>query len=233
MKKFAILLLASAVLFSQSIATDIQKKWSALKTFSATLELKEAKTSKLAQIDPDYKYFFNAKKTNIYYRAPYSLRLEGTPYLLLNVVYIINGDSYTVLAPGIKYKKEEKFKSIDKRTLTVDFGIIGPDLWDNYSLTVAQKTKTSIQIEAIPKDNTRKRMIWLNPNDLSLQKSSKYDSEGKVKIVYTFENHYKHSSGVAVPRKIKMLSPTGELLAEAELKDIKINTTLPANLFSS
>lgn len=233
MKKFLIFLLPAVILLSQSITNDIEKKWSVLKTFSATLEVKKAKTSKLSQMDPDYKYLFNARKTDIYYRAPHSLRIEGTPYGLLRVVYIVNGGSYSVWVPGIGYKKEDNFKSVDKRTLSLDFGIIGPDFWENYTLKVVQQSKTSIQLEAIPKDSERKRMLWLNPADLSLQKSVKYNSLGKVRVIYVFENHFKHSSGVTIPRKIKMFSPDGELVAEGEFKNIKINASLPPDLFSS
>lgn len=227
-----ILSLLGVFLLSQSITNDIVKKWSSLKTYSATLEVKKAKTAKIQEMDPDYKYLFNARKTNIYYRAPHSLRIEGTPYGLLRVVYIINGGSYAVLIPGISYKKEENFKSVDQRVLSLDFGIIGPDFWENYSLKIVQRTQTSIQIEAVPKDNTRKREIWLNPNDLSLQKSVKYNSLGRVNVIYTFENHYKHSSGVVFPQKIKMFSPNGELIGEGEFKNLKINTPLSPNLFS-
>ncbi len=233
MRKLAIFLTFFIVVLSQSITNEIAKKWSALKTFSATLEVKKVKTAKLSQLDPDYKYLFNARKTNIYYQAPHSLRIEGTPYGVLRVVYIINGGGYTVLIPAIAFRKEENFKYIDQRTLSLDFGIIGPDFWENYSLKILQQTKTSIQIEAIPKDKSRKRVIWLNPSDLSLQKSVKYNSLGKVNVIYTFENHFKHPSGVVVPRKIKMFSPDGELVGEGEFKDIKINTPFSPNLFSS
>lgn len=223
----------ATILFAESITNELVKKWSSLQTFSATLEITKAKTSKLTEIDPDYKYLFNARKTKIYFSAPHSLRLEGTPYGMLKVIYIINGEKYAVIVPGIGYKKEENFKSIDRRTLSVDFGIISADFWDNYSLKVLKRSKTVLEIEAIPKDNTRKRVIWLNPDDLSLQKSIKYNSLGKINVIYTFENYYKHSSGIVVPRKIKMWSPQGELLAEGEFKNIKINTRLAPSLFSS
>lgn len=233
MKRLVVFIMVfSAILFSQSITLDLQKKWSALRTFSATLEVQRAKTSKLLQIDPDYKYLFNARKTDIYFQAPHSLRIEGVPYGMLKVIYIINGSKYTVLVPGIHYKKQDDFKSVDRRTLSLDFGIIAPDFWGNYSLKVVRKTKTSIQIEAVPKDNTRKRTIWLNPGDFSLQKSVKYDSSGKIKVTYVFENYYKHPSGVVVPRKVKMFSPEGELIGEGEFKNIKINAQFPPNLFS-
>jgi len=232
MRKSLIFLIYCVLLFSDSITKGIEKKWAPLKTFSATLEVTKVKTSKLTKMDPDYKYLFNARKTNIYYRAPDSLRLEGTPYGVLRVIYIVNGGNFAVLIPGLGYKKEDSFKAIDRRTLSLDFGIIGPDFLQNYTLKVVQSTKTSIQIEAIPKDNGRKRVIWLNPKDFSLLKCLKYNSLGKVSIIYTFENHFKHSSGIVIPRKMKLFAPDGELVAEGEFKNIRINEPLPPNLFS-
>jgi len=232
MRKLAIFLLFCLFLFPQSIKERIEEKWSSLKTYSATLVVKQAKTSKLTKLDPDYKYLFNARKTQIYFQAPHSLRLEGTPYGMLRVIYIINENKYLVWVPGIGYKKEDNFNGIDRKTLSLDFGIIGPDFWNDYDLKVVEETKNSLKIEATPKDNTRKRIIWINPNDFSLQKSWKMNSLGKLNVAYVFDNYFKDQSGVVIPRRIRMFSPDGELVAEGEFQNIKINSPLPQNLFS-
>ena len=232
MRKVALFLVFCIFLFPQTIKERIEERWSSLKTFSATLVVKNAKTSKLAKLDPDYKYLFNARKTQIYFQAPHSLRLEGTPYGMLRVVYIINSNRYAILVPGIGYKKEDNFKGIDRKILSLDFGILGPDFWNDYNIKVVEETKNSLKIEAIPKDNTRKRIIWINPNDLSLQKSWKLNSFGKLNVAYVFDNYYKDKTGVVIPRRIRMFAPDGELVAEGEFQNIKINSSLPEKLFS-
>jgi outer membrane lipoprotein-sorting protein len=55
---------------------------------------------------------------------------------------------------------------------------------------------------------------------------------GKLNVAYVFDNHYKDQSGVVIPRRIRMYSPDGELVAEGEFQNIKINSSLPQNLFS-
>ena len=232
MRRFAIVFLVSICLFPHSIKEKIEERWSSLKTFQAVLVVKQAKTSKLTQLDPDYKYLFNARKTSIYYQAPHFLRLEGTPYGLMRVIYIINSNRFIVLVPGIGYKKEDKFRSIDRKTLSMDFGIIGPDFWNDYSLKVVEETKNSLKIEATPKDNGRKRIIWLNPDDLAIQRSWKLNSLGRLNVSYVFDDFYKDPSGLVIPRRIKMFSPDGELVAEGEFQSIKINSPLPPNFFS-
>ncbi len=220
----------ACLIFAQPLEKRWEAKWASLKSFSATIVIKQM-SKELSDIDPNFQYAFRAKETHIYFRAPNMFRFEGKPYGFFWTVYIINGDGSVLNVPGLKLKRESQVEP-DKRVLSLDFGFVSSDVWQYFSLKVVGEDKDSLKIEATPKTGGRKRIFWLDKETLAVKKSWKFDSQGNLKVSYVFENFQKYSSSILIPKRMKVYSPQGKCVGIAEYKDIKINPSLPLDLFA-
>lgn len=230
MRRTGFLFLIASLIFAQPLEKRLEAKWAPLKSFSATIIIKQM-SKELSKIDPNFQYAFRAKETHFYFRAPNMFRFEGKPYGFFWTVYIINGDSSVINVPGLRLKRESQVEA-DKRVLSLDFGFVSSDVWQYFSLKVVGEDRHSLKIEATPKTGGRKRIFWLDKETLAVEKSWKFDSQGNLKVSYLFENFQKYPSGVFIPKRMKVYSPEGKCVGIVEYKDMKINPSLSLDLFA-
>jgi outer membrane lipoprotein-sorting protein len=202
-----------------------------------TCKVLYANQAELKKIGKDFGKSYEFKSTNVYFKKPDKMKIEGK-LGMLGAKIIINGNRKATIIPGLHISKKENIADEPhKKQTDLDLGIISDSLWRDYIILKVEREKTTTRniyrVTFVRPNSREKRLVaWLDSSGFKLLKLEKYESDGTLKVRYIYSHHIFVDKLIWIPCRIDVYSPDGKLAGTTVYENIKVNTNIPDSEFA-
>lgn len=203
-----------------------------VKTLSLSSEITTENQSELKKIPGDIALAYRLHRGSMQYEQPGLLRVEATIPLLGSGYYIINGNRKLTVAPFV-HRVQDVTGAPGKKQTLLDFGLVPPELFDDYTAVFEKKDGIYDVYNIIPKlkSDTYHYEIWIDPATKTTFKRVEYDRHGVLtKIVY-YKNPVQIAPGIFIPTRLELYNAQNKLAGVTGYQDIKVNQPLSPSTF--
>ena len=228
----ALLLTASLGAYAQAVP-DIRHYTTAnLKTLQFTSEIVNENQTELKKISGDIALAYRLHRGSVKYDQPDRLRIEATIPHLVSGVYIINGDQKKTIAPFYNVTENVAGSPGKKQTL-MDFGLISPEMFNEYNITYLRTERGLLVFQTLPKIKTEplKDIIWINPTTHITVQRYNYNRDGKLLKWFLYKDPVQEAPGIWIPTRVELYNTENKLAGATLYQNIIVNQPLDDSLF--
>lgn len=225
------LLAVSAV--SAQAAPDIHTLTSNnLKTLQASSEIVTENQDELKTIPGDIALAYRLHRGTLAYKQPGMLRIEASIPHIAAGYYIINGNQKLTVAPFV-HKVQDTTGAPGKRQSLLDFGLVPPELLNDYTITFQRRESGLLCYKVQPKQasETNYDLIWIDPKTHITAQRYNYDRQGKFVKWFLYKNPVLAAPGVYVPTRVELYNAQNKLAGATVYQNIRVNQPLSDSLF--
>ena len=225
-------LLAVPALSAQA-APDIHTLTSrSLKTLQASSTIVTENQDELKTIPGDIALAYRLHRGTLAYKQPGMLRIEANIPHIAAGYYIINGNQKLTVAPFV-HKVQNTTGAPGKRQSLLDFGLVPPELLNDYTLTFQRRESGLLCYKVQPKQagETNYDLIWIDPKTHITTQRYNYDRQGKFVKWFLYKNPVLAAPGVYVPTRVELYNAQNKLAGATVYQNIRVNQPLSDSLF--
>lgn len=225
------LLTVSAV--SAQAAPDIHTLTSNnLKTLQASSTIVTENQDELKTIPGDIALAYRLHRGTLAYKQPGMLRIEASIPHIAAGYYIINGNQKLTVAPFV-HKVQDTTGAPGKRQSLLDFGLVPPELLNDYNITFQRRESGLLCYKVQPKQasETNYDLIWIDPKTHITAQRYNYDRQGKFVKWFLYKNPILAAPGVYVPTRVELYNAQNKLAGATVYQNIRVNQPLSDSLF--
>ena len=219
-------------------APDLRTMVAPLRDYRSTLTATQINTPELAKIGKDFANSYRVKTTNVTYRAPNQVKVDGRVGPV-SVVYLINGTRKSWKYGPIKGSKDVTNDPGQRQGL-LDFGLLTADQLDYYTWKFIRTERVKgaplhvfeLRFKNFREDPSR-RLIWVDPvhKVVVRRQTFRQRQDNVMKHDLRFENLKPVGGGVWSATTIRVFNGEGKLGAVSRLSNIQVNKGIPASIF--
>jgi hypothetical protein len=207
-----------------------------LKDLTLSARVQKVEPGELRSISRDFAEAYRFTSSNVWYRSPGKLRLEGT-YKNAKITYIISGAGKWIIIPQVKLKQHFNLETEPgKRQSMLDFGIIDrgvADFMKGEFVRVDRSTGDWVfDLRFQYRDDTTRHRVWISPTTKAAVRREWYGQDGRLKATFYYSD-IKNYEGVFIPTTIEVRNVAGKTGGVTVYDKVRANTgTVPDSLFS-
>jgi outer membrane lipoprotein-sorting protein len=227
-------LLLMAALRAASAAPPLQQfDSSAIKTMSVTSQITTENQTELQKIPGDIALAYRLHRGSMQYMQPGMLRVETSVPLIGSGYYIVNGNRTLTVAPFTHIVRDITGAPGKKQSL-LDFGLIPPELFDDYNATFERKDGPYFVYNVTPKQKseTFRYEIWVDPKTKITARRLDYDRHGVFTKSESYVKPIQVASGIYVPSQVQLYNSSNKLAGVTVYQNVKINQPISPSVFS-
>ncbi len=223
-----------AALSENEIRSRIKQGTSCFDDITLESRIVTSNMKELRKIGKDFANSYEFKTVTIRYKNPYKMRADSK-LGMVGFSMIIDGNEKGFRIPIRGWVKENIREDPHKRQTEFDLGIITDSLWRDYVVQDARVENSGDDamykiVFAWSNSLKKKRICWVDADDLKLLKLQTFESDGRPIATYVYSNH-KRVSGIWVPSRIDVYSRDKKLAGTTLYEKVKINTGIPDSAF--
>lgn len=220
---------------SQAVAApDLRQMVSPVKSFTATLNVKQVNMDELVKIRKDYAQSYRVKTSNVYYQYPEHVKIAGNVGPV-PIVYVIKGDTKYIKYGPIRREKNLVNDPGQKQTL-LDFGVLTADQLNDYTWKYLRQDGPlhvyELRYRNFKEDPSR-RLIWVDPARKVVLRRQVFHQrrDNDLKMELRHEGLKQVRPGIWIPTIVKVYNDQGKLGATSQLVNITVNKPVPLSAF--
>lgn len=204
-----------------------------IKTLSLSSEISTENQAELKKISGDIALAYRLHKGSMQYEQPGKLRIEASVPLIGSGYYIVNGNRKLTSAPFVHRVQDITGEPGKKQTL-LDFGLVPPELFDDYNATFVKKDGTALVYNITPKkkSETFRTEVWIDPKTKITIKHVEYDRHGVLVKIVLYKNPIEAAPGIYIPTRLELYNPENKLAGVTGYQNIKVNQPIPESRFT-
>jgi len=210
---------------------------SGLKSVQFSAVVGASKQSELRKINSDFARSYRFKRTDVWLKVPFMIRLESKVDDS-SILMIINGTKRKLLIPKAGLSKTFDLKDEPgQRQTALDFGLISPSLFKSFFVGTYVRTdrKTGEYVFDItynPKYNYRARnRVWIDPERKIVTKRQWYaHKDGHLLATFEYLDPIQQG-GVWFPTKVTVRNADNRVAGTTTYSNVKLNTDIDDELF--
>jgi outer membrane lipoprotein-sorting protein len=206
---------------------------SAVKTMSANSQITTENQAELKKIPGDIALAYRLHRGSMQYEQPGMLRVETSIPLLGSGYYVVNGNRTLTVAPFVHKVRDVTGQPGKKQTL-LDFGLVPPELFDDYNATFERKDGQYYVYSVTPKlkSETYRYEIWVDPKTKITARRLDYDRHGVLTKSESYVNPVQIASGIYVPSAVQLYNSSNKLAGVTVYQNVKVNQPISPSVFS-
>ncbi len=218
---------------SAQAAPDIRTLTSAnVKTLQASSEIVTENQDELKTIPGDIALAYRLHRGTLAYKQPGMLRIEASIPHIATGYYIINGNQKLTVAPFV-HKVQDTTGAPGKRQSLLDFGLVPPELLNDYTITFQRHEKGLLCYKVQPKQasETNYDLIWIDPKTHITTQRYNYDRHGKFIKWFLYKNPVQAAPGIYIPTRVELYNAQNKLAGATLYQNIRVNQPISDSLF--
>lgn len=201
-----------------------------LADLQASVTVLKADYEELSKISRDLSLTYRLKELVMSYKEPNKLRFQNRIGLM-----IVNGSTRYVKFGGLE-KKDDLGASSTTRYSLLDIGLITPSglavMRGKYLREETLEGKSTRVFEITYREDGHSRyIVWIDPQNRVVCKREWYNSEGKLRAVFSYLDAKEVSPGLWIPTRLEIRNSDGVVAGVAAYTDLKVNQGLSDDIF--
>ncbi len=205
---------------------------SSIKTLQASSTIVTENQDALKTIPGDIALAYRLHRGMLAYKQPGMLRIEASIPHIATGYYIINGNQKLTVAPFV-HKVQDTTGAPGKRQSLLDFGLVPPELLNDYNITFQRRENGLLCYKVQPKQasETNYDLIWIDPKTHITTQRYNYDRQGKFAKWFLYKNPQQVAPGIYVPTRVELYNTQNKLAGATVYQNIRVNQPLSDSLF--
>ncbi len=203
-----------------------------VKTLQLGSEIVTENQGELKKISGDIALAYRLHRGSMQYEQPGKLRINASVPIFGSGHYTINGNQKATVAP-FYHRVQDVTGAPGKKQTLLDFGLVPPELLDEYDATYLGTQSGLVEYQLLPKIKTEplKNIVWIDPKTKITVQRYNYDRQGNLSKWFLYKNPVRVAPGVYVPTRVELYNPQNKLAGATVYQNIKVNQPLSENLF--
>ncbi len=219
---------------AQAAAPDIRQFTSdKIKTLAMSSYITQENQAELKKIQGDIALAFRLHRGSMEYLQPGKLRIESTIPMLGSGYYVINGNRKETIGP-FYHRVQDITGAPGKKQTLLDFGLVPPELLDEYNATFLRRDGPDYVYQLVPKQagETFKDVVWIDPATRVTVKRLNYDRDGKLVKWFLYKSAAQAAPGIYIPMQVELYNPENKLAGVTTYQNVKVNAPVDAARFN-
>ncbi len=193
----------------------------------ARVQVVLAEQSELEKISRDFGMMYRLRDLNMRYKDPDKLRMEGRVGTM-----IVNGCTRYFHVPQLRLKKKDELtEEASRRYSLFELGILSRHVLS----AVQSRFLREERLDGVPHylfeivyrgDVADRFRVWIDPKARVVRKREWYDSSGKLRATFLYQEIREASPGLWIPSRLEIRNQEGAVAGITTYSELKVNQGL-------